>query len=153
MALTQILTLDIIDNLASITFNNPAQIDQVSFASNQITFSICSIFNLVKSDLILYIKYLTQFNASLIINFPSVGTSINQSFPISNFQVNRTSLGVTHINYIEGTGSSTVYSINYVPIAGAASFVARISPVTISLQEFYMCIYMMQQYLQQILVN
>jgi len=153
MALVQMLTTDNSLLTASLTFNNPLQIDQVDFGSNAITFQSCSSYNLVKSDVLLYIQYLMFFNNNLLINFPSIASSVNTALPVSNIQTSVTSLGVKHINYVQTSGTSTVLSINYVPVAGAAGFSARPSAVTITLQEFFMMAYVLSQYANQVNVN
>lgn len=153
MALEQILTTNSVATTASLTFNNPSQVDQVDFGSNTITFAECSAFNLVKSDVLLYIQYMNYFNNNLLVNFPSVQASINTAFPISNFQLSITSQGVTHIDYNQSNNGISLLAINYVPTAGAAGFSARPSPVTISLQEFFMTCYMLTQYSIQVGLN
>lgn len=153
MALTSTTTFDVINVTSTITFNNPSQVDQITFSGNQITFQTCSSYTLVKSDFLLYFKYLNSFNNQLFINFPSISQSINSAFPLSVFDITIYSAGVTHIIYNQTSLGTTVTNINYVPIAGAAAIVARSSPVTITLQEFFMFVYILNQYSTQILVN
>lgn len=153
MALVQVLGTDSLGVTSYIDFNNPGQVDQVSFGGNAITFAACSQFNLSKSDTVLYIKYLEAFSANLLINFPAIAGFINTSWPICNFQTSITSAGVTHINYIQSSGASTVLDINYVPIAASSGFSARVSPVVITLQEFFMMCYILSQYAVQVELN
>lgn len=154
MALTSTTTWDIVGQTQTITFYQSAlQVDQIVFSSNQITFSNISSFNLSKSDYLLYFQYLNAYFTTLLINFPSIGGSVNGKFPVCQFEILETSLGVTHIDYIQSSQGSTIYSINYVPVALSASFVARASPITITLQEFFYAINILTQYTNQISLN
>ena len=153
MSLQQLLAADSVGQTASIIFNDPALVDQVSFGSNQITMAACTAFTLTKADLILYGQYLTQFNNTLLVNFPSIALSINGQFPLSNFQISKTFSLVNHLKYTQTSGANTVYTINYTPSTGLGTFIARASPVVITLPEFYMCIYMLQQFIAQVSLN
>lgn len=153
MALTSTTIFDIIGMTQTLTFNNPSQVDQIVFANNDITFETSSTYNLLKSDLILYFKYLNSFNNLLLINFPSINSSIGGIWPLSSFDITESSAGVTHIIYTQTSQGSTVLEINYVPIAGSASFITRSAPVTISLQEFFMTVLMMNQFINQVGLN
>lgn len=153
MPLQQILTTDSVNVTASVTFNNPAQLDRIDFANNQITFAATSSFNLSKSDTILYIQFLLFFNNNLFINFPYVSQSVNGSFPVSSFNLFTTNLGVKKIDYVQSSNGVNVLNMNYLPIASSCAFAARPSPVTVTLQEFYMMTYVLGQYANQISVN
>jgi hypothetical protein len=153
MGLTSTTTFDLVGLTQTLTFFNPSQVDQITFSSNQITFGAISSFNLVKSDVILYCKYLNTFNNLLIQNFPSVSTSVNNAWPLSEFDITESSSGVTHLIYTQTSQGTAVQTINYVPIATSASFAARGSPVTISLQEFFMYVLMSNQYAIQVNLN
>lgn len=153
MALTSTTTFDITGQTQSIIFFNPSQVDQISFGSNQITLATISSYNLVKSDMLLYFKYLNAFNNLLLINFPTLSSSISGIFPLCNFQLNETNTGVEKIVYNQTSTSNTVININYVPIAASAAFTARASPVVITMQEFFMMILMMNQFTNQVSLN
>jgi hypothetical protein len=153
MALTSVTTFDIVGQTQTITFNNPSQVDQITFSSSQITFATISSFDLVKSDMLLYFKYLNAFNNLLLINFPSISSSIGQIFPLCNFQLSETSSGVEHIIYNQTSSGNTVINVNYVPIATSAAFTARASPVTITLQEFFFLVVMMNSFNTQVNLN
>jgi hypothetical protein len=153
MALQQVIAFDSLPQTNSITFNNPSQVDQVVYSGGNITFQTCSSYNLSKSDLILYCQYLNAFNNNLFLNFPSLASYVNTAFPTSSFQLSTTFAGVKHINYVQTSGSNTVLSINYVPIAMSGSVAARSSPVNITYQEFFMMLYMISQYSNQVSVN
>lgn len=153
MAITSSTTLDIVNQTASITFSNPSQVDQITFGSNQITYQSYSSYNLTKSDCALYFKFLNTWYNSLLVNFPSLGSQIHQAWPLSVFDITTSSSGVTHIIYSQQSQGTQVISINYVPTATSAAVASRGSPVTISIQEFFMAIYMKQQYFNQISFN
>ncbi len=153
MALTAVTTLDVIGQTSTPTFNNPSQVDQITFGSNQITYQTCSSYNLIKSDCALYIKFLTTWYNSLLINFLSLGVLLQQAWPLSVFDITTSSSGVTHIIYTQQSQGTQVISINYVPTAASAGVSARSSPVTISVQELFMGVYMKQQYFNQIAFN
>jgi hypothetical protein len=154
MALTSTTIFDVVGQTQTITFYEGAsQVDQILFSSNQITFETAAAYNLAKSDYLLYFKYLNAYFSALFINFPSISSSSNAIFPLCTFSLTETSVGVTHINYLQNTGSTLVLGINYVPVALAAAFTARTSPVTISMQEFFMMINMLSQFTNQVSLN
>jgi hypothetical protein len=154
MALTSVISLDVINVNSSITYNNPSQIESISFSSNSITFSSTAGFTLSKSDTLLYLKYLLAFNSQLFVNFPFISQFSTLSLPVSQFKILILN-GPNIIEYFQTSTSSPVslvYNITYTP-GGTATFAARSSPITITLQEFFMCIYMMIQYQTQININ
>lgn len=153
MALTQQTTVDIIGQTQTIVFNNPSAVDQIQYANNQITFGTSSTYNLVKSDLILYGKFVQAFNVQLLLNFPIVNASIGLIWPLCNFDITESTSGVTHLTYNQSSAGTTVININYVPQAGSAGFQTRGSPVTVSLQEYFMYVLMLGQYIQQVNLN
>jgi len=154
MALTQTTTLDVVGQTSVLSFYQSATlVDQVSFGSNQITFASISSFNLSKSDLLLYIQYKIAWNNLILLNFPTILQYVNGAFPVSNFQISNTFAGVTHITFNQTSAGVTCVNINYVPTAASCSFTAIASPVTISIQEFFMNIYMLQQYQVQVQDN
>lgn len=153
MALTATILVDIVNVTETLTWSvGGSQIDQMVYASNTVTLGSTSGFSLSKSDLLLYIANLNLFNLSIISNFPSVQSSRLLSLPVSNFEIDLTSAGVTHINYVQSSQGNSVYSTNYVPIAQAASFAAR-SSVNLTMQEFFLMVLMNQQYLNQVQIN
>lgn len=153
MALTSTTTFDLIGQTQTITFFNPSQVDQIIFSSNQITFENSSAYNLTKSDLLLYLKYLIIYNNLLIANFPIMLSSYNSAWPLSVFDITKSDVGTTKIIYNQTSLGTTVLNIDYVPIASAASFVARVSPITITPQEFLMTINMLNQFSNQVTLN
>ena len=153
MALTSTTTFDIVGHTQTLTFNNPGEVDKISYANGQITFASESSFNLAKSDVFLYNKYLQAFTNLLLINFPSISSSIGQIWPICIFDITISYAGVMHIIYNQQTAGTTVMNINYVSIANSAGFAARGAPVTISIQELFMFVFMMNQYAQQVNLN
>ena len=153
MALTQQTTVDIVGQTQTIVFNNPGAVDQIQYASGQITFGAISTFNLSKSDLVLYGQFINAFNNQLIINFPSVNQSIGGIWPLCVFDFTESNVGVKKLIYNQSSSGSTVININYVPLATSAAFAGRGSPVTITLQEYFMFVLMMGQYIQQVNLN
>lgn len=153
MALTSVTVLDILGQTSSITFNNPGQVDQISFSSNQITYSSCSQYNLGKSDCALYFQFLNTWYNLLLVNFPTLGSQLQAAWPLSVFDITTSFAGVKHIIYNQTSAGTQVININYVPISVAAGIAARGSPVTISMQEFFMAVYMKQQYFNQVAFN
>jgi len=151
MALTSTTTLDIINGIQTIIFNNPSQIDQIQFSSSSVTFSATSGYNLVKSDMILFGQYMTVFYNLLVINFPG---QINNliSLPVSNFDISQTFQGVTHINFTETSQGNSVIGINYVPVGQSGSISSR-SSITITLQEFFQFYIFLTQYINQVRLN
>ena len=153
MALTSTTLFDVVGQTQSITFNNPSQVDQISFSNNEVIFETASTYNLIRSDLLLYGQYLQAFNNLLLVNFPSIGASYNLSWPLSEFSITETDVGVQKIIYTQTSLGNTVLGINYVSLAESGAFTARVSPVTITLQEFFMTCFMMMQYIKQISLN
>lgn len=155
MALTNITTFDVVGGTQTMAFYDPSLVDQITYSAGSITLAAISSFNLSKSDMLLYYQYVNSFNNLLFVNFPSISAHVNTSWPFdTTFEIYTTTVGVNHIYYIQNTVSSTnVYTINYVPTATAASFAARSSPVTITLQEWFMTVYLLAQYSTQVSVN
>lgn len=153
MALTATTTFDIIDQTQQIIFFSSAvQVDQINFATNQITFQAISSYNLVKSDLLLYYKYINAFFLLLQVNFV-ISQYFNLAFPLSLFEINFYNAGTNHLQYTQTSQGNTPLMINYVPISGSASIAARASPVTISIQEFAMSVNMLSPYFNQVSLN
>lgn len=153
MGLTATILTDIAGSTQTLTFSNPAMVDQIVFSNNHITLKAIASFNLSKVDMAIYLQYITQFNNLLFLNFPSFSSSLNLTWPISHFGINTSMSGVEHIIYTQSSQGTQVVQINYVPTALAGSFAARPSPVTITLQEWFMKIYMLTQYFNQIKVS
>ena len=145
MALTQQTAVDMVGQTQTITFfESASQVDQITFQS-------ISQYNLSKSDYLLWFAYLFTFYNLLQLNFPQMVSY--GKWPVCSFNISETSLGVTHITYTETSQGNQNLSINYVPLAASAAFSARGSPVTISLQEFAMCMNLLSQYTAQINQN
>jgi hypothetical protein len=153
MALTANTVLDIVGLTQTITFSNPTQIDQISFTGGQITFQTASSYDLLKSDLLLYVQYINAYNLLLFRNFPLINANVNAAFPLSLFEIYSTNVGTTKLFYNQTSGSNTVLNIDYLPIAGTAVFAIRNSPVTITLQEFFMTVNLLTQYAVQVNLN
>lgn len=153
MALTNTIVFDVVGQTQTMTLFDPAQVDQISFANNQIIFQATPTYNLVKSDLLLYFQFVKLFLTSLNLNFPSINGSTLGIWPLCQFDITSSTLGVTKLVYNQNSNGSNVININYVPIAASAAIVARASPVTISLQEFFMTVMMYNQYSNQVLLN
>lgn len=153
MALTSTTTIDLVGQTQVLNYYEGVTLtDTITYSSNSITFSSTSGFTLSKSDTILYNTFFQAFFTLLVLNFPIVSKSNGLAFPLCNFQISETSAGVTHINYNQTSLGSTVYGINYVPIASSAAFSAR-STITISLQELFMLQVMFTQYINQVGLN
>jgi hypothetical protein len=154
MALTATTTFDLVGQTQVITFYEGAsQVDQISFGSNSITFATSSTFNLSKSDYLLYAQYLNAFNNLLYVNFPSVISTVGGKWPLSVFEISETNSGALHVNYLQTSQGVQVLGVNYVPLAGQAAFATRASPVTISMQEWFMTVNMIAQYTNQVAQN
>jgi hypothetical protein len=153
MALTQQTTVDIVGKTQTIVFNDPSAVDQIAYSNNEITFGTISTYNLSKSDLLLYGQFVNTFNNSLILNFPIVNQSIGQIFPLCNFQISETTAGVTHLMYNQTSAGTTACNINYLPSVLQCAFTARSSPVTVTLQEYFLFVLMLGQYIQQVNLN
>jgi hypothetical protein len=154
MALTSTTLLDVSDGIQTITFyEGSTVVDQITYSNNQITFSSISSYNLSKSDLLLYVQYLQVFLTLLTVNFRSLISLVNAIWPLCLFEISETNVGTTHITYTQSSNGTNVYTINYVPIAQAASFNSRSSPVSITFQEFYAGLNFMNLYSNQVSLN
>jgi hypothetical protein len=153
MSLQSSLLLDLPDATLTLTFiQNSSTIDQITYSGNAITLATTSSFNLSNSDTLLYITYINTFFNALVNSFPATQNSTGISLPLSSFEIQLTSIGVQHINYIQTSLGNSVYSINYVPTANAASFTSR-SQITITLQEFFLMTTLLNLYANQINLN
>lgn len=153
MALTNATTFDVISNTSTITFYNPGQVDQITYSANTVTFQSETTYNLSKSDLLLFMKYIFSFHAQLLLNFPSVALSASRAWPLCVFDITISSAGVTHLYYNQTTSGTTVLNIDYVPIAVSGAIATRAAPVTITMQEWFQAINMLQQYNNQVSIN
>ena len=153
MALTSTTTFDVIGNTSTITFLNPSQVDQITYAGGAITYQAASSYTLAKSDFLLYFQYLNAFYNQLFINFPQIASSVNTIWPLSVFDISLTNVGTKKLTYTQSFSGTTVLQINYLPLTVSAGFVTRPSPVTISLQEFFQNVYMLTQYTTQVSLN
>jgi hypothetical protein len=154
MALTQTTTVDLVGSTQTISFfTGVTLVDQITFSSNALTFQAISSYSLSKSDFALYFQYLNAFFFLIQTNFPSTAAQFRNILPLSNFQISETFAGVKHITYNQTSQGTTVMNINYVPSVVSAAFTARASPVTITIQEFYLMINQMYQYANQVALN
>lgn len=153
MALTAQTTLDIVGQTQTISFyESGSLVDQITYSGNAITLSGIAAFNLSKSDFALYISYLTVYVNALYINFPSIRSSTNGQWPNVEFDITIISSPVAKIIYTQTFNGAVVNTITYVPLASAASFILR-SPITVTLQEFFMSMNMLVQYANQVSLN
>jgi hypothetical protein len=152
MALTAVTVFDIAGGTQTITFNNPSQVDQITFSSNSITFQASTTFSLVKSDYLLYFKFLDVFNNLLFTNFPSITSSVNSPWPKCSFSIVEAQV-ILRLIYDQTSLGIDFFNINYLPLATEATFATRASPVTITLQEFFQTVYMLRQFTQQVSLN
>jgi len=153
MALTATTTLDIVGQTQTITFNNPSQVDQFVYSGGAIIHKASTTFNLAKSDVVLYFQFLNAFNNLLILNFPKVNASIGAIFPLCQFDISETNVGVKKVIYNQTSQGTTVINIDYLPIASSAAYATIGSDVTISLQEWFFQIIMMYQFNNQVSLN
>lgn len=154
MVLTAVTTLDIVGQTSTISFNQGVTlVDQITFGSNAITYQAISTYTLSKSDIALYNAFQNVFLLSIFTNFPTLAQNSNLIFPNSVFNITRSFAGVTHLTYTQSSNATTFLTTNYVPVAVAASWLARGSAVTISLQEFIFGVQMQVQYFNQVLLN
>jgi hypothetical protein len=153
MALTSQTTLDLAGQTATLSYYQGASlIDQITFANNAITYQTISTYNLSKSDMALYYKFLNAFYQILNFNFPIVSQSLNLVWPLCQFDITESTSGVTHIIYTQASQGTSFLVINYVPIAAAGSFSSR-TATTISLQEFIFGVTIKLNFFNQVALN
>lgn len=150
MALTAITTLDIPSSTQNIVFNNPTQVDEIDFGSNQLTLKAISTYNLSKADFLLYVNYLTIYTSALFLNFPSIAANQSISLPQCecDFKV-----GATRITYDQHSGANDVLNLTYILSTQTMTFGARASDMVITLQEFFMMVYQLNKFNLQISLN
>ena len=154
MAITSTTTVDIVGQTQTIQFYSGVTIlDQFTYSGGQIVHAASTTYSLSKSDLLLYFQFLNAFNNLLIINFPTVNSNIGGFFPLCQFDLSETNVGVKRVIYNQTSAGTTVLNINYVAIAVAGAFATIGSPVTITLQEWFFMIIMMYQFNNQVLLN
>lgn len=153
MAVTSTTTFDVIGNTSTITFFDPLQIEQITYSGGQITFQTTPGYTLSKSDYLLLFQYLNAYYNQLFINFPSIAASVNTGWPLSVFDITFSNVGVKKLSYTQSSTGTQVIQINYLPFTTSAGIVARASPVTITMQEFFQCVYMLVQYTNQVSLN
>jgi hypothetical protein len=154
MALTAVTTLDVIGQTQTITFNNPTQVDQITFASGAITWQSTAGYSLVKSDYALFQKYIQVFNSLLFPNFPTVCSSVFSPWPIpgTEFLINSTT-PPNRIIYTQNSSGTQVLNASYLPVATVVTIAARAAPVTITLQEWFSSVDVLNQFAAQVAAN
>ena len=154
MVLTSTNTVDVVGGTQQITFfSGVTQVDQVTYSSNTITFASAIGYTLSKSDYLLYFQYLNSYFTLLAVNFPIINSSSSGIWPLCTFSFVESNVGVKKLAYLQDTGSTMVLGINYLPLTTSAAFLARVSPVTISMQEFFMTMNMLAAYTNQVTLN
>jgi len=149
--LQQISTLTSSTQSDTLAFFNPDQIDQLTYSSESITFEKCDEYKLSKEDLILYCKYIISWNVSLLDTFVNLVPAVNTSVLVSSFKIEVTSDG--QIIYNQTANGEAVICITYYPSELKAIVSSRGSPVSISYQEFFLMIYLLSQYINQVIVS
>lgn len=150
MALTAITVLNIPGTTQTIVFNNPTLVDEIDFGSNQITFKAISSYNLSRSDFLLWYNYLSIYSTALLLNFPSLNTTVFQSIPQSEYDLK---MGATRLTFDYHSGATDVLNLTYILSNTTMTFGARASDVTVTIQEFALLIYILKQYNQQVSFN
>lgn len=154
MSLLAINTLNLPSLTQSIVFNNPSQVDEISYASNSITYPIASSFVLSQADFALFYQYSQQFYNSLIINFPNITQYYNIEIPVCLFEIQ--SLGGPNLlNFTQTSTASPVthvYTITFDRVAKTATFAARASAITITMQEYLLAFSALTQYANQVTI-
>lgn len=154
MALTSTTIFDISAQSQTLNFTNPNQIDQISYSGNQIIFSSSKTYTLLKSDVILWFKYLNAFNSLLLSNFPSIYANAGQAIPVCSFSMSSSqSNSEKKLVFDQQWSGIEVLNINYSSLSASAIYSTRANPIKISLQEFSMTVLMMSQFITQISLN
>jgi len=154
MALTSTTLVDVVNSTQTITFYESAvQVDQIVYANNQITFEAASVYNISQSDLSLYYGYLKAYFNNLLVNFPVISASGASIWPLCQFEINETHTGILSLTYNQTSNGILVLNIAFLPSLASASFTGRASPVTITMQEFFMTMNMLFQYINQTNLN
>ena len=123
------------------------------YSNNQITFENIAGYTLSKSDFALWFQYLLAYSLLLTKNFPITNISIGLTFPLCEFQTTITNQGTKSLGYLQQTSGTDVLKITYLPIATSAAFEVRASPMTISMQEFFMTMLILPQYANQVALS
>jgi hypothetical protein len=151
MALTSTLSLDLVGQVSTLSFYQGASmVDQITYSNNSITYQAITTYNLSQGDLALYFAFLNAFLSSLYSNFPIVSGSANLIWPLSQFDITILSSGVTHLEYTQSSQGNSFLFINFVSAASSGSFSTRLSPVTITNQEFINGISFQKQFFNQV---
>lgn len=149
--LQQISTLTSSTQSDTLAFLNPDQIDQLTYSSESITFEKCDEYKLTKEDLILYCEYIISWNVVLLDTFLNLVPAVNTAVPVSSFKIEVTS--DQQITYTQTANGQAVICITYYPSELKAVVSSRGSPISISYQEFFLMVYLLNQYINQVKVS
>ena len=152
MALTGSISQDVPGTLQSITFSNPTFLDSITYSSAGITYPVAASFTLSQSDFALFYAYKSQFYASLLQNFSSIIQSQLVPLPVALMEIKNIS-GPDVLQYYQTSTSSPVYlvyNISYDYDDNIATFAARSSAITITLQEYLVAFQILKLFSQQV---
>lgn len=153
MAVLQgIITQNVPAVTSQIIFGNPSTLDSITYSNSGIIFPVASSFTMSQSDYALFNLYNLQFFNSLILNYPGpLSSATNVVLPASKFEIIAVPIGNV-IEYIQTTGLTNlnVYNIVYSTATQVATFSARPSQVTITLQEYVNSFPILRQFANQI---
>ena len=161
MATTAVVSQDIVNATQQVVISDPTEFDNILFNSSGITYASESAITISLSDLQLWYGYLRAFNTSLLANFPvtsspfPIGGGGYAAIPICKFEIASVSTQTPNIVQYVQTSTLTslnVYNITYSTTANTATFAARSSSVTISLQEYLIGFQFISTFINQCIV-
>lgn len=154
MALTAVTTFNVLGGTQSIVFDNPSQIDSISFAGNAITWGVTAGYTLSKQDYALFQQYINVFNNLLFANFSSISSSLKLSWPFTgtDLKISQT-LAPNAVVYTQKAATLNFLVITYVPGTTTATITPRATPTTITLQEWFSSVDVLTQFATQVAAN
>lgn len=152
MALSSVITQNIPAGTQQIIFNNPTEVDNITYSGSGLTYAVESSFTLSQSDMVLYFQNKLAFYNALLLNFPAINAGFNLEVPVCLMEVQ----SMSGPNYLVFTQTSTaspvthVYTITFDRGSLIATFAARASAITITPQEYLMAFQILRLFFNQV---
>ena len=152
MALSGSLNSNVPSNTYEIVFNNPSLIDSITYSNLGITYPSTSSYTLSQDDFALFYTYKSQLYNGILQNFPNVTAAFYLEIPVCRMEIQ--SLGSPNILQYYQTSTASpitlVYNISYNRSNNIATFAARSSQITVTLQEYLQAFQMITLYAKQV---
>jgi hypothetical protein len=155
MSLIGIITQDTPNVTQSVVFSQSGTtLDSITYTTSGLTYPITSSFVLTLNDFNLFILYKSQFFNSLFSNYPILNAAYTKEVNVNQVKI-YSSNGPNIIQFYQSSTASPinlVYNVTFDRNALTATFGARSSAITISIQEYLMAYQILLLYARQVAI-